>query len=238
MTNTDTGTVLVPGSRDVRGVFDASDESTRSGRADAVVVACPPHPRHGGSRSDSRLTAVSAALRERGIDCLRFDYGPWDEGRSERLDTRNACRWAVERYDLVGVFGYSFGATVALLAVADATVENAPEVPNAVSALAPDRGDFDADRDTGRSTDRDADGDGDGDGGSRDRDAVTALDRIACPVQIVYGERDATVQWGPVVARARERDLVVESLPADHFFVGQSAKVGSRVASFLASALR
>ncbi|MCL9812440.1 alpha/beta hydrolase [Natranaeroarchaeum aerophilus] len=117
--------VLVPGGRDVRASLDQD-----GGASDAVVVACPPHPEHGGSRHDARLTAVSDALVATGIDCLRFDYGPWDGGRGERTDAENAVSWASDRYVRVGLFGYSFGATVALLAAAETQVD-------AVSALAP-----------------------------------------------------------------------------------------------------
>ena len=113
----------LPGGRDVRASLDSD------GPADAVVVACPPHPQHGGTRHDGRLTAVSDALPDR-IDCLRFDYGPWDEGRGERADAGNACAWAAERYDHVGCFGYSFGGGVALLTAAGAAVD-------AVAALSP-----------------------------------------------------------------------------------------------------
>lgn len=221
--------VLVPGARAVRGVLDASGDTSadarsehpraeRSGKPTAVVVLCPPHPRYGGTRVDPRLVAVSTALGEGGIDCLRFDYGPWDEGTGERKDVRNALRWAAERYDSVGLFGYSFGATMALLAAGEASGTNASEAPTAVSVLAPDRGNAGTDRDT-------------------DRDAVAALDRIGCPIQVVYGERDATVEWEPVVDRARERGFAVEAIPADHFFVGQSGTVAARVASFLLETL-
>jgi alpha/beta superfamily hydrolase len=209
--------VVLPGARDVRATLDSADEPADG---DAVIVACPPHPQHGGSRFDSRLTAVSDALCERGVDCLRFDYGSWDEGCGERLDTRNALRWATDRYDAVGLFGYSFGATTALLAAGEASATAAPKTPNAVSVLAPDRGDFDTDCDT--DTDRNV-----------DRDAVSALDRIGCSVQIVYGERDTTVEWEPVAERARERRFAVKAMPADHFFVGQTANVGTRVTAFL-----
>ncbi|MFB6303693.1 MAG: alpha/beta hydrolase, partial [Haloferacaceae archaeon] len=64
--------VLVPGGRDVRATLD------RTGDADAAVVACPPHPQHGGHRGDERLVAVAERLTDAGVDCLRIDYGPWD----------------------------------------------------------------------------------------------------------------------------------------------------------------
>src|SRR6056297_2932592 len=118
--------VVVPGARDVRATLDSPDEET-----DAVVVACPPHPEFGGSRTDRRLVALGEYLGEHGVACLRFDYGDWDEGYGEREDARNAVRWARERYDRVGVFGYSFGGAIAVLAAADG-----PAV-DAVSSLAP-----------------------------------------------------------------------------------------------------
>ena len=200
--------VLLSGGRDVRGILEEPTDET-----DAVVVACPPHPQHGGSRSDDRLVAVAAALRESGIASLRFDYGPWDEGYGEREDVRNALRWARGEYDCpVGVFGYSFGASLALLAAAD--VDPAPD---AVAALAP----------TARLAD--------------DLDAVAALESIPSetPVCVLYGERDATVDWEPVVERARERgDAVsVTALAGDHFFLGKHGDIGAEVARFFEDAL-
>jgi len=120
--------VIVPGARDVRGRLD--EASADGAESDAVVVACPPHPQHGGSRSDARLRAVADALGERGVDCLRFDYGPWDEGVGERADARDAVAWAADQYDAVGLFGYSFGASIALCAAPDLDLR-------ALSALAP-----------------------------------------------------------------------------------------------------
>ena len=114
--------LAIPGGRDVRASLDGEN-------GEAALVACPPHPRHGGTRHDGRLTAVADALPDR-IDCLRFDYGPWDDGRGERTDAANACSWAAERYDRVGLFGYSFGGGVALCVAAETTVA-------AVAALSP-----------------------------------------------------------------------------------------------------
>ncbi|MFD1597359.1 alpha/beta hydrolase, partial [Halobellus rarus] len=131
-------TILLPGGRDARGTLDvaAGGSDRATGTADgcdpeqsdqpggaaetapACVVACPPHPQHGGHRGDQRLRAVSDELGERGIDCLRFDYGPWDGGRGERADVLSAVGWANERYERVGLFGFSFGGAVALSATA------------------------------------------------------------------------------------------------------------------------
>lgn len=124
----DTETVLVPGARDVRGTLDRVSETDR---AEAVVVACPPHPQHGGSRSNRHLAAIGEAMNERGVDCLRFDYGEWAEGSGEQADARNAVDWAAERYARVGLFGYSFGGQIAILVAGDSSTIDA------LSALAP-----------------------------------------------------------------------------------------------------
>ncbi|GAA0645876.1 alpha/beta hydrolase [Salarchaeum japonicum] len=176
--------------------------------ADACVVACPPHPQHRGHRGDARLTAVSDHLTPE-IACLRFDYGSWDEGRGEREDARNALRWAADAYDAVGVFGFSFGGAIAALAAASTEIDLA-----GVSLLAPT-----AEVEAGLN-------------------AADALDDIASPTQVVYGARDMTADWRPVVERAREHGMTVVELSADHFFVGKTDQVADAAGGFLADALR
>jgi alpha/beta superfamily hydrolase len=190
----------IPGGRDVHATLDGPDSES----PESVVVACPPHPQHQGHRGDPRLKAVSADLCENGVACLRIDYGEWDEGYGEREDARNALRWARDRYDRVGIFGFSFGTCVAALAAGSVN-----QRPDAVSLLAP--------------TDKLA----------ADLDTVAALDDVAAPTQVVYGTRDDTVNWEPVVERARELGFEVVELGADHFFVGQHETVADRVAGFL-----
>lgn len=187
--------VVVPGARTVRGRLDSPD-------AAGVVVACPPHPQLGGSRRDQRLRAVSDTLAPE-VACLRFDYGPWDEGQGEQADAANALAWARDRFDRVGLFGYSFGAAVALSAAAAVSAE-----PAALSVLAP----------PSRLT--------------SDGDVVAALDAVDCPLQVVAGERDDTVDWKPVVDRAVELGHAVERIPAGHQFHGQTDRVATLVASF------
>ncbi|QLH78245.1 alpha/beta hydrolase [Halosimplex rubrum] len=200
--------VVVPGGRDVRGSLDEPDGTDPT----ACVVACPPHPQLGGSRSDRRLTAVADALTDRGIAALRFDYGEWGGGPGELRDIGGALDWADERYDAVGLFGYSFGGCLAFAAAADGTDDDGAS-PAAVSALAP------------------APRVGDG---ADAVDAVAAVERIDCPGQVVYGSRDGTVDARPIVERARERGFSVTELAADHHFVGQTETVAQVVADFLA----
>jgi len=210
-------TVLIPGGRDVRSSLDtaASDgggaesggevESDDGARADAVVVACPPHPQQRGHRGDERLTAASDALTERGVDCLRFDYGDWDEGYGESTDADNAVAWAAERYERVGLFGFSFGATVALV-----TAASRPGLAG-VCALAP----------TARL--------------NPDVDAVAALGVLVdldVPTRVLYATRDSTADWEPVVERAEELGIETEAFESDHFFVGRARDVGEAVAGF------
>ena len=195
--------VVVPGARDVRATLDSPDEET-----DAVVVACPPHPEFGGSRTDRRLAALGEYLGEHGVACLRFDYGDWDEGYGEREDARNAVRWARERYDRVGLFGFSFGGGVATLAAATLDPQ-----PDAVGLLAP------ASKLTA------------------DLDAAAALADLDAPLVVLYGTRDDTAGWEPLVEAAREQDRTVVEFSADHFFVGQEEKVAAEVGEFLAKRL-
>jgi len=204
--------VVVPGARDVRGSLDEPDGVDPT----ACVVACPPHPQLGGSRSDRRLTAVADALVDRGIACLRFDYGEWDDGRGELRDTRAALDWTGERYDAAGLFGYSFGGCLALVAAAERSdsterSDTAESDLAAVSALAP------------------APRVGDGQDAV---DAVAAVGRIDCSGQVVYGRRDDTVDARAVAERARDRGFAVAELAADHHFVGQAEKAARRVAAF------
>jgi alpha/beta superfamily hydrolase len=197
--------VRIPGTRELEGSLDSPDADARTD--DTAVVACPPHPQMGGSRTDARLRAVGERLAEHGVACLRFDYGPWDEGDAEQDDALNALGWARDRYDRVGLFGYSFGAGVTLLAAADADPQ-----PDAVAVLAPPAtlGGF---------------------------ETVPALESLSAPVGVCYGERDSTVDWEPVVERARERGHDVTAMSADHFFVGQVETVADCISGFLVDQL-
>ncbi len=193
--------VVVPGARDVRASLDEPEDGTET-----IVIACPPHPQFNGNRNDNRLVALADYLTERGVACLRFDYGDWDEGYGEREDARNALRWARERYDSVGIFGFSFGGAIATLAGVD---ENAA----AIGLLAP--------------ASRLAD----------DLDAAAALDDVDVPLKVLYGTRDDTAEWKPLVERARELGFETEEFSADHFFIGQEQKVAGRLGEFLVESL-
>ena len=198
-----TDSLRIPGPRDVRATLDATD-------AESVVVACPPHPQMSGDRHDSRLRAVSDALAEHSIACLRFDYGPWDEGRAEVTDCASTLAWARENFETVGLFGYSFGGAVALRAAASESEDGTP--PATLSVLAPA-------------------------GTLAGESVADAVDALGCPLQVVYGERDGTVDSTTVTKRARKLGQVVEAVPADHFFAGQKRGIAETIATFLAESL-
>ncbi|MFB6300979.1 MAG: alpha/beta hydrolase [Halobacteriales archaeon] len=63
-------------------------------------------------------------------------------------------------------------------------------------------------------------------------DAVAAFDTIDCPIQIVYGTRDTTASWEPVVERARASEATIVEIGADHFFLGQERKIADTVSDF------
>lgn len=168
------------------------------------VVACPPHPQMGGSRHDSRLRAISTALE---CACLRFNYGSWDEGSGELADTRAALAWATENYESVGLVGYSFGGCLALVAAADESRAGQP--PAAVAALAPAAQ------------------------LASDIDATAAVSEIACPVGIVYGERDTTVDAEAVADHVTAAVGTVKMVQADHYFLGQETAVAKLIADIV-----
>ena len=197
---------MIPSARDVRASLDTASPAA------ACVVACPPHPQQGGHRGDGRLLAIGDHLTDAGVDCLRFDYGDWDEGYGELGDTYAAIEWASERYERVGLTGFSFGACLTLLAAGGTEVDGgAGATPDlaAVAALAP----------PSRLND--------------DLDAVPAMARIDAPATVAYGERDEIADWEPVVERAAELDWPTTALSADHFFVGRTEVVAETIGGFL-----
>jgi alpha/beta superfamily hydrolase len=111
---------------------------------------------------------------------------------------------------MVGVFGYSFGAGVSLVTAARESADGT--CPRAVSVLAPpDRID--------------------------DINTGAAVPTVNGELQVLYGERDTTVDSTAVITQAREQKAEVTALAADHHFVGQDTTVGAAVAEFLLARL-
>jgi uncharacterized protein len=95
--------------------------------ARASAVLCHPHPRHGGSKDHPILWAVRAELSSRGLAVLSFNFrgnmgseGSYGDGVEEVADARAAID--VVRTRVEGptfLFGWSFGASVALREVVE-----------------------------------------------------------------------------------------------------------------------
>jgi len=89
----------------------------------AVAIVCHPLPTEGGSMHNKVVTMTARALRELGIDTVRFNFrgaggsaGTFDEGNGETDDLRTVATWVrAQRPDAaLWLAGFSFGAYVAL----------------------------------------------------------------------------------------------------------------------------
>jgi len=92
-----------------------------------AAAVCHPHPLYGGDMNNSVVVTVCRALAEEGIAGLRFNYrgvgrseGKYGDGLGERTDAAAALAYLRQltevEQDRVGIIGYSFGATMALMA--------------------------------------------------------------------------------------------------------------------------
>jgi len=93
----------------------------------AVAIVCHPLPTEGGTMHNKVVTMTARALRELGLDSVRFNFrgvgasaGSFDEGRGETDDLIAVAEWVrAQRPDAaLWLAGFSFGAYVALRAAA------------------------------------------------------------------------------------------------------------------------
>jgi uncharacterized protein len=91
----------------------------------AVAIVCHPLPTEGGTMHNKVVTMAARALRELGIDSVRFNFrgvgasqGAFDEGAGETDDLIAVAEWVrAQRPDVaLWLAGFSFGAYVALRA--------------------------------------------------------------------------------------------------------------------------
>lgn len=90
-----------------------------------VAIVCHPHPLQGGTMRNKVVTMLERALRESGLDTLRFNFrgvgaseGEHDNGMGETDDVRAIAHWVrkVRPDDALWLAGFSFGSFVALRA--------------------------------------------------------------------------------------------------------------------------
>jgi hypothetical protein len=106
-----------------------------------VAVICHPLTTEGGAMHNKVVTMVERALRESGLDTVRFNFrgaghsqGSYDKGAGESADLAAVVAWVrqVRPQDALWLAGFSFGSYVSLINAvrlrADALISIAPPV--------------------------------------------------------------------------------------------------------------
>ncbi|WP_449447005.1 alpha/beta hydrolase [Thermomonas brevis] len=127
-----TPTTAKPAGADLALVIDgpagrleaAYDQAEPEATAQPVLaVICHPLPTEGGTMHNKVVTMTARALRECGIDTLRFNFrgvgaseGAFDDGAGELDDLRAVVAWARAQHPdkALWLAGFSFGAWVSL----------------------------------------------------------------------------------------------------------------------------
>ena len=115
----------------------ALPEEARRGTA----IICHPHPLQGGTMHNKVVTMVERALRESGLDTVRFNFrgtgeseGTYDHGNGEGDDLAAVASWVrrLRPGDALWLAGFSFGSYVSIRNTvrlhADALISIAPPV--------------------------------------------------------------------------------------------------------------
>ncbi len=119
----ESATVLLDGPA---GVLELAVDRTECPPRPAVAVMCHPLPTEGGTMHNKVVTMTVRALRELGLDTVRFNFrgvgaseGSFDDGDGETADLHAVASWVrAQRPDAaLWLAGFSFGAYVALRAV-------------------------------------------------------------------------------------------------------------------------
>lgn len=118
-----------------------SDVAEASGARRGVAVICHPLTPEGGTLRNKVVTMAERALRESGLDTVRFNFrgagnsaGTYDKGHGESDDLVAVVDWVrrVRPHDALWLAGFSFGSYVtisnAVRLRADALISIAPPV--------------------------------------------------------------------------------------------------------------
>lgn len=105
------------------GVIEAAFDAAESMPQSVLAVICHPLPTGGGTMHNKVVTMLARALRESGVDTLRFNFrgvggsaGQFDNGVGELDDLRAVVAYARAQYPgkTLWLAGFSFGAWVSL----------------------------------------------------------------------------------------------------------------------------
>jgi alpha/beta superfamily hydrolase len=181
----------------------------------AFLIACHPHPLHGGTMTNKVVTTLARTAHALGVPSIRFNFrgigastGSFDEGRGETDDALAAVAFARQRWPQAALWltGFSFGGVVALRASTTRGVGRVERLVTVAPAL-------------GRNF-----------GSPRD------ISVPSCPWLVVQGDADEVIDGALVIDWAEQLEppphLVV--LPGvGHYFHGQLGALQDAVAPFL-----
>ncbi|NUS38582.1 MAG: alpha/beta hydrolase [Lysobacter sp.] len=107
------------------GALEVAVDPAEASPVPVVAIVCHPLPTEGGTMHNKVVTMAARALRELGIDTVRFNFrgtggsqGSFDQGDGETDDLRAVAAWVrAQRPDAaLWLAGFSFGSYVALRA--------------------------------------------------------------------------------------------------------------------------
>ena len=173
------------------------------------VIACHPHPLYGGDMDNGVLLAVCAALGEKTIATLRFNFrgvgssgGSYDEGRGEQDDVTAALDYLVTLQEIdsrkIGLAGYSFGGMVAdAVAMKDNRVKQLTLISPVLN-----------------------------------RNAWARLKEYTLPKLVIIGEDDTTIVFRPFQKYFGAPGQYQVIAGADHFWSGYEEQISNKIACF------
>jgi len=187
----------------------------------AAAVVCHPHPAFGGRMDTPLVSALADSLGAAGLSTVRFNFRGLGEsggkptgGLLEQDDVRAVLRWLRERgAERVALVGYSFGALMAMKAVAEGELASAFVAVGFPTSII-------------------------GDNADRLADVARAI-ASGTPWLFLQGDKDVLCHLERVEGWANAPHVEVQTLAGEgHFFAGPAQEVVvRRVTAFVTKAL-
>ena len=204
------------------GGFDLEAEATLAQAGAPAVVVCHPHPAFGGRMDTPLVVRLAEAAEAAGWSAVRFNFrglgqsgGRPTGGLLEHEDVRTVAAWLRENGAArVVLWGYSFGALMAMKAVAEGEPAAALAAVGFPTTII-------------------------GDNADRLADVARAIGR-GLPWLFLQGDQDGFCELERVRSWAGPPNVELQILDgAGHFFSGAAAdEVAQRVTRFTERALR